>query len=274
MPDGAPHNETITGSAKLEGPHSTTEGHPMSTPGIPHQLHDRHGRLWAWDGTLGAYRHDTPTETLVKTLTDLTADCGPLTPPPAGTPDDPQEILDRIQALKPTPGTNAFEWAWEHSGARGLAHVVLMLLAWRHDNEPTEGQRWFGHHHLSETLGYSISEVADAVTELIALGELELHGITDTCDLVLECPNVTYTFPAYREWWTHMTSDGHRNAAAELRAAAVQLRGLLDRDLRITLETVSDVIGPLAAWLEQAADDAELIGVDHQAIALARVVNK
>lgn len=180
----------------------------------PHQVNDRDGLLWTWDDTFTCYRHDSPDHgTILRNAETLLTDHGPLTAPThTGPPDDPDTIADRVLDLKnraaPDPG-NVFEWHLEHSRATDLARHVLLSLAFLAD---TPHPSWVGYRQLWFTTGpehnqgfaeADLEPIADAVTELIILGELSLDAVAvarHRSDLSRECPEVTYGFPAYQQW--------------------------------------------------------------------------
>lgn len=126
---------------------------------------------------------------------------------------------------------DAFEWAWEHSRATGIAREVILNLAWQLDGDvdTDHDDRWPGYLHLwlhTSThvpdghvyTDIDVEPVADAVTELIALGELLLINPGEDPDAVAldeplvpmfpgapvdlsrACPNVAYVLPSYQEW--------------------------------------------------------------------------
>lgn len=109
---------------------------------------------------------------------------------------------------------NVFEWVWEHSRAVGLAREILLELAWDPATDralphwPGYLQLWF---HTGDDAGpnhsYTESDlypIEVAVLELLALEELSLDALAIArtgADLSRACPDVTYTFPAYRTWF-------------------------------------------------------------------------
>jgi hypothetical protein len=156
--------------------------------------------VWTWDAGLGCYRNDS-----------------------GGTVLCLAETLEgrQIGARADLP-INVFEWVFVHSRAPRLAREVLLNLAWNEaaDLEPPD---WPGYDVLatatSQTAGSisTVDDIADAVVELIALGELLLITTpVDPClvpdpaddapalpagvDLSRSCPDVAYTLPAYQQW--------------------------------------------------------------------------
>jgi hypothetical protein len=136
-----------------------------------------------------------------------------------------ETLADRQIETRAELPINVFEWVFTHSRATGLARQVLLNLAWDEaaDLEPPP---WPGYVYLwinSRTEGHEftnadLERVADAVVELIALGELLLITTpVDPClvpdpaaedspalpagvDLSRSCPDVGYTLPAYQQW--------------------------------------------------------------------------
>jgi hypothetical protein len=172
------------------------------------QTHTDHlGRAWTWDAGLDCYRHaDTgggTTLALAETLADR-----------------------QIETRAGLP-LNVFEWVFAHSRATGVGRQVLLNLAWDEaaDLEPPP---WPGYLQLWLSVGHddvdqppfteaNLEPIADAVTELIALGELLLittqvlsvvvpestdgkPTLPDGVDLSRSCPDVAYTLPAYQQW--------------------------------------------------------------------------
>jgi hypothetical protein len=159
-----------------------------------------------WDTGLGCYRHDEHQGTILCTA---------------------EALADRqIEARAGLP-LNVFEWVFAHSRATGLARQVLLNLAWDEaaDLEPPP---WPGYLQLWLSAGHddvdqapfteaNLDPIADAVIELIALGELLLittpvlsvvvpespdgePALPAGVDLSRCCPEVAYTLPAYQQW--------------------------------------------------------------------------
>lgn len=121
------------------------------------------------------------------------------------------------------PAQGAFEWAWEHSRATGIAREVILKLAW---DCGAFVRTWPGYLDLwvrvtGDGLGgrfytdADLEPIADAIVELIALGELLLINPGEDpdavdpdgpmfpgapVDLSRACPHVSYTLPGYQQW--------------------------------------------------------------------------
>jgi hypothetical protein len=160
-----------------------------------------------WDPGLDCYRHDEHHGTILCTA---------------------ETLADRqIEARTGLP-LNVFEWVFAYSRATGLARQVLLNLAWDEaaDLEPAP---WPGYTYLWNNTSDNVARgqqhteadlepIADAVVELIALGELLLINPSEdpvpvatdfpdnvavfpsTVDLSRSCPDVTYTLPTYQRW--------------------------------------------------------------------------
>lgn len=277
-------DERLTGNTRPPGLTPPTGLGDAPHPGVPTSCTDRDGRLWTWDTVFACYRNDVPGRgTVLSSLADLHTKSGPLTDPPSSWGlGDSSDVRERILTERARPAGNVFEWALEHSRATGVARDVVRLLAWDDHHDSADPPSWSGYRYLDREARPATDlqgcggDITQAVLELIALGELELHGITDDTDLAWPCPEVTYTFPAYLTWRTHGTLEGNRDAVRELRDAAHKIRVVVAGDgVAEWLRLIRPALGePLAAWLDQAAVDAEQIGVDRHAITLARAVNK
>jgi hypothetical protein len=176
---------------------------PPDTLTTPGPKLDRDNRLWTWDQGLSCYRHDEPDPdggTILRTAEILRDAHGPLRDPQA-------------------PG-NVFEWVLEHSRATGLAQKILRVLAFEDEGPEEDGTpepaTWPGYTHLWICTGDDVptdyvftqadcEPIADAVVELIVLGELSLDRLgmrRSGANLSRSCPEVTYGFPAYQQWLT------------------------------------------------------------------------
>jgi hypothetical protein len=171
--------------------------------------------VWTWDAGLDCYRHaDTDGGTTLALA---------------------ETLADRQIEVRAGLPINVFEWVFAHSRATGTTRQVLLNLAWDEaaDLEPPP---WPGYLQLWLSAGHddvdqapfteaNLEPIADAVIELIALGELLLINHSEDpvpvapvvvaedgriyghvaawpnpADLARACPNVTYTLPAYQQW--------------------------------------------------------------------------
>lgn len=228
MPTNQEQSGTLTAGTPVGGKAASAtapDTRPPTGPGLraiwPQTCTDRDGRLWTWDREIGCYSHDGPDGPILRTRELLRDVHGPLTSPAcAGHPNDPAERYLNLKDRSTSGAGNAFEWVLEHSRATGLAKHVLLNLAFEVDgdvdNEPTIGNPpWPGYLHLwllvddgsyasmAPFTESDLDPIAEAVMELIALGELLL--ITEqvdpsSMDLARSCPGVEYTLPTYRAW--------------------------------------------------------------------------
>jgi hypothetical protein len=199
---------------------------------MPHKHHNpsgtlASGRSIAWATASARTPDQSPDQSGVTAFWDLSQIIT--------TDSDAERYLTLKQRHTPeTWSHGAFEWAWEHSRATGIAREVILNLAWQlngdTDFEPND--RWPGYLHLwlhtSDDIapmdeGHHYTEedlepIADAVTELIALGELLLIkpgedpgavGLDEPyapmflggpVDLSRACPHVGYVLPGYQKW--------------------------------------------------------------------------
>jgi hypothetical protein len=213
MPHTTPNpSGTLTTGCRPVAGATASARTPDSLPGpsgvcaIWPQTHTDHlGRRWVWVPDYECYRHDE--DPFGSTALSL-----------------PQTLADRQIAHRATLPVNVFEWVFAHTRATGLAREVLLNLAWNEavDLEPTP---WPGYVYLwnntSDTVevGHQhtdadLEPIADAVVELIALGELLLittpvlsvpvpddaPALPAGVDLSRSCPDVAYTLPAYQQW--------------------------------------------------------------------------
>jgi hypothetical protein len=168
---------------------------------------DHLGRAWTWDAGLDCYRHaDTDGGTTLALA---------------------ETLADRQIEVRAGLPLNVFEWVFAHSRATGTTRQVLLNLAWDEaaDLEPLP---WPGYLQLWLSAGHddvdqppfteaNLDPIADAVIELIALGELLLittpvlpvvvpespdgePALPAGVDLSRCCPEVAYTLPAYQQW--------------------------------------------------------------------------
>jgi hypothetical protein len=217
MPHTTPNpSGTLTTGCRPVAGTTASARTPDSLPGpsgvcaIWPQTHTDHlGRAWIWDAGLDCYRHaDTDGGTTLALA---------------------ETLADRQIEVRAGLPVNVFEWVFAHSRATGIARQVLLNLAWDEaaDLEPPP---WPGYLHLwfntddepGDTNGTQFTEsdlnpIADAVVELIALGELLLittqvlsvvvpestdgkPALPAGVDLSRSCPDVAYTLPAYQQW--------------------------------------------------------------------------
>jgi hypothetical protein len=192
---------------------------------MPHKHHNTSGTLAPGRSIAGATASEqtpdqSPDQSGVCSFWDLTK--------PITTAADAERYL----ALKArhTPGpSGAFEFVWEHTHATGTAREILLILAWQLDGDLIldPDDEWPGYLYLwrytSGNEGRSSTEanlepIADAVTELIALGELLLINpgedpggvaldepyapmfLGGPVDLSRACPHVGYVLPGYQQW--------------------------------------------------------------------------
>jgi hypothetical protein len=193
----------------------------------PRQFTDRHNRLWTWADEFGGYRHDNGVMTRLADLEDIAAEAGPLTAPDTGGKvDDLNVVAEQWLELKAktTPPGNVFEWCWECSRGSHLAREVLLRLAWDWDSEdePEPWNRtppWPGYSCLALDFDeFPVDDIARAVIELVALDELhidELAVARTGADLSRGCPDVAYSFPAYRNWLAEQATTDPELAAAK-----------------------------------------------------------
>lgn len=166
-------------------------------------------RYWVWDPGLDCYRYDEHHGTILCTA---------------------ETLADRQIAHRATLPLNVFEWVFAYSRATGLARQVLLNLAWDEaaDLEPPP---WPGYLQLwlntddqpgdiiTPFTEAHLNPIADAVMELIALGELllittpvfpclvpdphdDVPALPAGVDLSRACPDVEYTLPAHQQWLT------------------------------------------------------------------------
>jgi hypothetical protein len=170
----APHQPTATSDtlsatspvAEASDASAEPSAAPTQADGscYPPPITDQFSRDWVWSAVWECYRYDTETATLLR---------------------DPAEVCGNI-----------FEWAWTYSRADGPAREVLLFLTFN------DLSHWPGYAQLASCLppDADLDDVAAAVLELAALGELDLHGITADTDLSQACETVSYGFPAYQAW--------------------------------------------------------------------------
>lgn len=194
---------------------------------MPHTPHQPSGTLTpgrSYAGTTASARtpDESPDQSGVTAFWDLSQ--------PITTDADAERYL--TLKARHTPGAQgAWEWAWEHSRATGTAREVILNLARQLDGDTDSDpdETWPGYLHLWLHTSADVPDghvytdadlepVADAVTELIALGELLLIKpgedpgavaldepyapmfLGGPVDLSRACPHVGYVLPGYQQW--------------------------------------------------------------------------
>lgn len=216
-PSHGPSRTVDIGETASQPPEATAPGVLAITGPIwPRQVTDRYDRVWTWVRGYSCYRYDgSGTHTIFSDPEPLRDQDGPLY-----LVSDVNEIIHpdlaqyNLDVRRTTPAVgNAFEWAWEHSRAEGLARAVLLTLAW--DADPYAPTPWPGYTHLWIHTGTDVDPnhkhtrrdldpVADAVVELAALDELGIQLIDrNACiDYARSSPLANYVLPGYQRWMT------------------------------------------------------------------------